>query len=147
MDSTWRMILGIAMLWLHIGSAITLLGGFVFARFALAPAIDSLPEGERRSFDSSVASRFRGLAYTVIGTALISGIYNYLTKSAFPPGYHMWIGIKFLLVLHIFAAAILYSLPDVAPATRSRRATGILISGALLVLISAYLRWISVMPR
>lgn len=147
MDPTVRMTLGIAMRWLHISSAIALLGGFLFARFALAPAINSLPESERGPFDARVASRFRGLLYTVIATALISGVYNYLTKSVFPPGYQMWIGIKFLLVLHIFAAAILYSLPNVPPAKRGRRATGVLISGFAVVLISAYLRWISLNPR
>lgn len=147
MDSTWRMPLGIAMRWLHISSAITLVGGFLFARFALTPAMDALPAGERDSFDARVSAQFRGLLYTVIATALISGLYNYLTKSVYPPGYHMWIGIKFLLVLHIFAAAILYSLPNASPAKRSRSAAGIVISGFVVVLISGYLRWISLSAR
>lgn len=141
------MVLGIAMRWLHIASVIALLGGFVFARVALSPAIESLPQEERGAFDARVAARFRGLLYVVIVTILISGIYNYLTKVSYPPRYQMWLGIKFLLVLHIFSAAILYALPNVTPEKRKRRATGVVISGCVVVLISAYLRWISLTPR
>ncbi len=28
-------------------------------------------------------------------------MYNYATKASYPPSYHMWMGIKLLLVLHI----------------------------------------------
>ena len=136
MDPTLRMVLGIAMRWLHISSVITILGGFVFARFALTPALAS----------TEVVSRFRGLLYTAIVAVLVSGIYNYLTKSSYPPGYHMWIGIKFLLVLHVFAVSILYTLANVSEAKRSRLATGIVVSGFVIVLISGYLRWISLNP-
>ena len=40
-------------------------------------------------------------------------MYNYATKASYPPGYHMWMGIKLLLVLHITASAILYSVRTV----------------------------------
>ena len=66
---------------------------------------------------------FRPLADSiVIATVLISGIYNYATKASYPPGYHMWMGIKLLFVLHIFASAILYSTraPNPKPSATAR---------------------------
>jgi len=58
----------------------------------------------------------------------------------------MWLGIKLLLVLHIFAAAILYTLPSADDSKRRLQASGIVISGLIIVLISGYLRWISILP-
>jgi hypothetical protein len=49
----------------------------------------------------------------------------------------LWFGIKMLLALHIFAAMVLYR------KGKERTLTGIVISGAAIVAISAYLRWIS----
>jgi FtsH-binding integral membrane protein len=141
------MALGIAMRWVHIASVVTLLGGFIFARFALAPALASLPENDRNRLSSKVAQSFRGLLYTVIAAILVSGLYNYLSKATRPPGYDMWIGIKFLLVLHVFAVSLLYAFQNTDEAKRSRRALGIAISGLVIVLISGYLRWISLNPR
>lgn len=110
----------IFMRWLHIASVIVLLGGIFYAR--LAGGLDP---------------RFKPVAYTSIGGILASGIYNFLSKSSFPPHYQLWFGIKMLLVLHIFAAVILYR------KEKLRTLTGVAISGAAVVAISAYLRWIS----
>jgi hypothetical protein len=113
--------LPISMRWLHIASVIVLLGGVFYARFAV---------GE-------MAASFKPVIYAVIGGILVSGLYNFLTKPSYPPHYHMWFGIKILLALHVFAAAILYK-PG-----KQRALTGIVISGAMIVAISAFLRWIS----
>ena len=113
-------ILPLAMRWLHIASIAVLLGGVFYARFA----VGDLQEG------------FKPLAYGAIGGILISGTYNFLSKPAYPPHYHMWFGIKILLVLHIFAATILYR-------GKTRALTGIVISGAIVIAISGVLRWLS----
>ena len=131
------------MRWIHIASVVTLVGGFIYTRFALAPALVSFPATERDALAKRVNETFRPLLYTVLVTVLGSGLYNYLTKPVYPPHYHMWIGIKLLLVLHIFAAAILYSRRAADEAKRNRTATGIVISGLVVIAISAYLRWIS----
>jgi hypothetical protein len=112
--------LHIAMRWLHISSVIVLLGGAFYALIV-------------RGMDP----RFTPVAYTAIGGILASGIYNFLSKTSYPPHYHMWFGIKMLLALHIFAATVLYK------KGKERSLTGIVISGAAIVAISAYLRWIS----
>ena len=108
------------MRWLRIVSVIVLLGGAFYA---------SVAAGE-------MLSSFKPVAYTAIGGILVSSLYNFLSKSVYPRHYHMWFGIKILLVLHIFAATILYR-------GKPRSLTGIVISGAIVIAISGWLRWIS----
>ena len=113
-------LLPVAMRWLHLASIVVLLGGIFYARFAVG----------------DLAAGFKPVAYAAIGGILISGLYNFMSKPAFPPHYQMWFGIKILLVLHIFAATILYR-------GKTRVLTGIVISGAIVIAISGWLRWIS----
>jgi hypothetical protein len=114
-------LLHLGMRWLHVASVVVLLGGIFYARFAVG----------------DLAQGFKPMAYAAIGGILISGTYNFLSKQAYPPHYHMWFGIKILLVLHIFAATILYR-------GKTRALTGIVISGAIVLGISAWLRWLSI---
>ena len=43
MDPTLRAVLAVSMRWIHVTSVVTLIGGFIFARFALAPALATDP--------------------------------------------------------------------------------------------------------
>jgi cytochrome c oxidase assembly factor CtaG len=74
---------------------------------------------------------------------LISGLYKYLTKPFYPPHYHAVIGVKFLFVLHVFAASVLYTLPNLTEAKRRQRLNWLVISGLVIVAISAYLRFMT----
>jgi putative copper export protein len=143
MDPTLRAVLGVCMRWIHIVSVVTLIGGFIYARFVLAPALAVLKPDEREVIGSKAVDRFRPLIIIVVITVLGSGMYNYLTKTSFPPGYNMWMGIKLLLVLHIFASAILYSVRPANEAKRNRTALSIVISGLIVIGIAAYLRHLS----
>ena len=138
-----RAVLAVCMRWIHIASVVTLIGSFIYARYMVAPALASLPGPARDAFEDLVTARFRPLLYTLLATILGSGLYNYLTKKSYPPHYHMWIGIKFLLGLHIFAVALLYAMPGATSAKRERWLTGMVYSGFVIIAISAYLRWIS----
>jgi hypothetical protein len=113
-------VLSVSMRWLHFASIAILLGGVFYARFAVG----------------DLANGFKPMAYAAIGGILISGTYNLLSKPVIPPHYHLWFGIKILLVLHIFAATILYR-------GKTRALTGIVILGAIVIAISGWLRWIS----
>jgi len=126
MEPTVRAVLAILMRWIHIASVVTLIGGFIYARYALAPALAALPDAEQKTFGWRVIANFHPLMYTGLVTILGSGLYNYLTKA-----------------LHIFSVAILYSLPGADQAKRNRWLTGIVISGLIVIAISGYLRWIS----
>jgi uncharacterized membrane protein len=143
MDPTLLAVLAMCVRWIHIASIVTLIGGFIYARFVLAPGLASVPTPERESVGSSVVNSFRPLLFAVLITALGSGIYNYATKASYPPGYHMWIGIKLLLVLHIAASAILYAVRESDQAKRNRTALSIAISGLVVIAISGYLRYLS----
>src|SRR5229473_4796949 len=131
MGPTVRAVLAVCMRWIHITSIVTLIGGFIYARFALAPVLSTLGESEGGRLSRRVIESFRPLLYTVLVTALGSGLYNYLNKAAYPPHYHMWIGIKFLFVLHIFAVSILYPMPGANEAKRRRWLTGMVVSGLI----------------
>ena len=146
MDPTLRAVLGVCMRWIHVTSVVTLIGSFIYARYIVAPALATLGEPAREAFQRNVLERFRPLLYTLILTILGSGVYNYLTKSSYPPSYHIWIGIKFLFVLHIFAVTILYTLPGADEAKRMRWLTGMVYSALVIFAISAWLRWISLSP-
>jgi hypothetical protein len=110
--------LHIAMRWVHIASVIVLLGGVFYSWFV----------GE-------MDLRFKPVVYTAIGGILVSGTYNFLSKTAYPDHYHMWFGIKALLALDVMAAAVLYK--------KGKSLMRPVIFGAAIVAISGYLRWIS----
>ncbi len=136
-------VLGVFMRWLHITSVVTLIGGFLYARFALWPVFESLEPAQAEALAKNTAVSVRPLLYTALVCNLVSGLYNYLTKASYPPLYHMLIGIKFLFVLHIYAVAILYASPNASAGKRRRWLTGLAISGLVIIAISADLRWLS----
>ena len=143
MDPTLRAVLAVSMRWIHITSVAMLMGGFIFARLALTPALAVVSEPERGAVARRVIANFRPWLYTILATLIGSGLYNYLNKASYPPHYHMWIGIKFLFALHIFAVTLLYANPDAAEDKRNRWLTGMIASGLIVIAISAYLRWLS----
>jgi hypothetical protein len=132
MDEITRAVLGVLMRWIHITSVVVLIGGFFYAR-----VVDTL------------VPRFRTWILLTIVTLLGSGFYNFVTKPAYPPYYHMFFGIKMLLVLHVFAVGLLLAAPPgrdpAKDAKRPRLMSGVLVSGFCIILISAYLRWISLL--
>jgi hypothetical protein len=143
MDPALVAVLAVCMRWIHIASIATLIGGIIYARFVLGPALQPLAEIERAVVSKRAVGIFRPLLYTVLLTILGSGLFNYLTKTNYPPHYHMWMGIKLLIVLHIFSMSILYTVRDPGERKRNRWLTGTVISGLIVIAISGYLRWIS----
>ena len=143
MDPITGASLGILMRWMHIVSVITAIGGLLYSSLVVAPALSSLPEAARPDFAAAVNNRFRPLLRLAIFTLIVSGLYNLVTKANLPPGYHMWFGIKMLLALHVIAVSFLLSSSSVTQQRRTRMTTGVVISGGVIVLLSAYLRFLS----
>lgn len=143
MDPTLAAVLGVCMRWIHIASVTALLGSFVYARFIMIPSLAVLPEGLRADLEKKVRARFRPLAYLLIVTTLGSGLYNYLNKPPEPSIYQMLIGMKFLLVLHIFAVTLLYTARAVDEVKQKRWLGGMVISGLVIVALSAVLRYVA----
>jgi uncharacterized membrane protein len=139
--------LGVLMRWIHITSIVIAVGGLIFARFALHPSLARLPEAQRQSVVDGIASRFSPWIWAALAGAVVSGLYNFLTKPSYPPGYHMWFGIKALLALHIIAVLILLARPRGSYEKRARWMSGVIASGLAVFAISAYLRWISNVPQ
>jgi hypothetical protein len=109
--------LGMAMRWLHLFSVMLLVGGVAYARF----------------YAGDLAAGFKRLGCWLIGAILLSGIYNFVRKSGPSVHYDIWLGVKVLLALHIFAVVWFYR-------GKQRALTGAVVSAALIVAISEYLR-------
>jgi uncharacterized membrane protein len=130
----------VLMRWLHIASVVTLIGGMISGRFVLSQAVEGLSAEARESFMDRAAALFRPLMFTAMACLLISGTYNILSNVGHTPLYHMLLGIKLLLVMHVFAVAVLIARPR--NPRRARMMAGAAISGLVIIAISAYLRHI-----
>jgi uncharacterized membrane protein len=99
--------------YMHILGAIALMGGTIFMRFALAPTVRELDPAARAAIHEQVRSRWAKFVMLAAALLLISGIanlglaarYDYDRIFGMKPGYHMIVGIKFLLALPIFLFA------------------------------------------
>ncbi len=131
-------VLSVILRWLHIASAATLVGGFLYARMAAVPAGEAISPENRERFGERAAAAFRPFCYAAITGLLISGLYTLFTTPGHTPRYHALLGVKLLLALHIFATAVLVGQPG--RSGRPRMMTGAFVSGLAIILISAYLR-------
>jgi len=130
-------ILTVIMRWMHISSMATLVGGILYARLVMAPSIGMLAPDAREALSGRAAARYRPLVVAAMIGLVLSGLYRLLITPGHRPLYHMLFGIKMLLALHVFAAAILIVKPH--NPRRTRMMTGVLVSGLVIILISAWL--------
>jgi uncharacterized membrane protein len=130
--------LAVFMRWLHISSVATLIGGMIFGRFVVTPASSALSAETQKAFGEKAAAAFRPLVAAAIVCLLVSGMYNIISAPGHTVKYHILLGVKLLLVLHVFAVAWLVVQPN--NQRRARMMFGGAISGLIIILISAYLR-------
>jgi uncharacterized membrane protein len=110
--------LGFVLRWFHLIAAITVVGGSIFMRFALAHSASVLPDAERKALYEQVRSRWAKLVMASIGFLLLTGLINlilFLRDSKTPPWeawhksysllYNAVFGIKFLLAMALFFIA------------------------------------------
>jgi uncharacterized membrane protein len=136
-------VAGVWMRWVHILTVITVLGGLIYARLVESPALELLPLERRADVAGAINNRFRPWLRFALFALVLSGLYNLVTKVNLPPGYHLWFGVKMLFALHIITVSFLLSKPSVKQERRNRMMSGVVISGVIVVLISAYLRFLS----
>jgi uncharacterized membrane protein len=96
--------------YMHILGAIALMGGTIFARFAVLPSLNSLPDSTRVELHGQLRRRWAHVVRLAALCLLVSGIANmgiYAAMYEFPTftKYNMVAGIKFLLALPIFFIA------------------------------------------
>jgi uncharacterized membrane protein len=131
-------VLLVIMRWIHIASMATLIGGILYGRLVMAPAIATLAPDARESLSSTAAVLFRPFVFAAIGGLVVSGVFNLFTNTGHRPIYHMVLGIKLLLALHVFAVSILIVQPK--NPRRVRMMTGAMISGLIILAIAAWLK-------
>jgi uncharacterized membrane protein len=130
--------LNVTMRWLHIISVVVLIGGVLYGRLVMVPAMRALPAAEQDTLGEAMAARFRSLLYLAILLLIGTGTYNLFLNLGRGPVYQALLGIKMLLALHVFAVGILIVRPG--NPKRARQMTGIAISGVIIIAISAVLR-------
>jgi hypothetical protein len=131
-------VLFVLMRWLHFASMATLVGGIIYGRLVMTASITTLSPDARDALDGHAAGGYRPLVLASVIGLIVSGTYNLLTNPGHTPKYHMLLGMKLMLALHVFAVAFLITQPK--NPRRARMMTGTLISGLLVLAISAYLR-------
>jgi hypothetical protein len=136
--------LTVFMRFVHIVSAITLLGGALAWLYGALPSTAALAGETRAKIENAMASAWRPFVLIAIIGILISGAFNFVRKmqtTVLSPAYHAVFGIKVLLALHVIAAIFLATTPN--NSRRARQLTGVVISGIAIVILSAVLRWLT----
>ncbi len=91
--------------WIHVGTAIVLVGGSVFMRFILMPAAKDLPDDQHLALKGRIMGRWKRFVHTGIMLFMLSGAYNYYKAMPFHKGdklYHPLIGTKIILAMIVF---------------------------------------------
>ena len=130
-------VLGMFMRWLHYSSLATLIGGILYGRLVMVPASATLAPDERDALADRAAVAFRPFVLAAICGLVVSGAYNILTHPGHRRPYHVLLGIKLLLALHVFVVTLLIARPG--HPHRTRLMTGAAISGLAIIAIAAYL--------
>lgn len=103
------LIVDILSRWLHVISAIVLMGGSIYTRFVLMPAAAQLPDAEHAQLRDAIRRSWAKTVGAAIGLLLLSGFFNYFRaiKGDVKPSslYHALIGTKMLLSLAVFFLA------------------------------------------
>lgn len=132
----------------HVGTAITLVGGSVFMAFALMPAAAAkLSDEEHDRLRDGVLGRWKKFVGPGIGLFLISGFYNYMKAIPFHKGdglYHGLVGTKMILALAVFfLASALVGKSKGLEGIRKNRAKWLkvlIVLAAIIVCISGFVK-------
>ncbi len=148
---TTELALSLLMRWIHVLTAIVLVGGLIFYRLVFVPvAAKVLSEEEQEKLHVPLMRRWKMFIHPPIVLFLLSGFYNYaFVTSANHEGqalYHALFGVKFLLALGVFALAIVMtSTMGWSENLRKKQAlwSMLVLLSVVVVLIGGYLK---VMP-
>lgn len=140
--------LELASRWLHVLSAITLLGGSIFSLAVLMPAAKELSEPEHEKLRAAVLQRWKKFVHAGIGLLFLTGIFNFIRAIYAHKGlpdygtYHLVINTKILLAFAIFfLASILVGRTSAAIAMRKNAKlwVGVIVAlGVTVVILSGY---------
>lgn len=145
-------VLALVARWMHILAAITAVGGTIFQRVALVPAVAKLADGDRRALAEALRSRWSKFVMASIAFLLISGFYNFLTIVRLydlpRPWYHALFGVKFLLALAIFfIASVLAGRSEATQKFRDNAKSWLTVNMCLAILLVMISGALKVMPH
>ncbi len=89
----------------HVGTAITLVGGSLFMLLVLMPSAKELDESPHKQLAAAVGGRWKRFVHLGILLFLISGFYNYFRAMPKHEGdslYHALVGTKILIAMVVF---------------------------------------------
>ena len=149
--------LNLVLRWLHVLSAITLMGGVLYVRFAVIPTLDALDEKLRETVGAPLRKNWAKFLHLSLALLLVTGIANMVLipmNNEFPedaPSYGMLAGIKFMLALPVFfIVSVLNGRSQNAARFREKSRLWLNIAVALcvaIVLLGGYLRFIPRTPK
>jgi len=93
---------------IHVATAIVMVGGTVFMRFVLMPAAAELSQAEHDQLRQRLLARWKRVVHGGIGLFIGSGFYNFIQALPKHKGdglYHGLVGTKILLAFAIFFIA------------------------------------------
>ncbi len=131
----------------HVSTAIALVGGSVFTLLVLLPATKALSEAAHTTLASAITSRWKRFVHLGILLFLVSGFYNYFRAMEAHRGdglYHALVGTKMILALAVFfiASALVgrSSAFDSFRAHRHRWLTIMVLLSVVIVAVSSFVK-------
>ena len=100
--------LDVASRFLHVLTAIILLGGSTFMLLVILPSLQASEDSLRKSMASTIRDRWKRFVHLGIAIFLLTGFYNYFQAMPKHKGdglYHALVGTKILLALAVFFVA------------------------------------------
>jgi uncharacterized membrane protein len=131
----------------HVGTAITLVGGSVFMLLVLMPAAKLLSDESHNQLAAAVSARWKRFVHIGVLLFLVSGFYNYWQAIPLHRGdglYHALVGTKIILALGLFflAAALVGRSEKLEPIRRNRAKwlSILVLLAATIVAISGFVK-------
>ena len=141
------MILDVISRFVHIATAITLVGGSVFTWLVLMPAVKAISDEAHQTLAAAVVARWKRIVHVGILLFLVSGFYNFFRALDSHQGdslYNALLGTKILLAFVVFfiASALVGRSPKLEPMRQAKAkwlAVMILLA-TVIVGISGYVK-------
>ena len=149
------MYLDLLFRWIHILSALVLVGGTFFLRFSLVPAAASLGGDVQRSLLDAWRPRWARLVMLSSGLLLLTGLVNavrIILGYEFPNSpYHALVAVKLLIALAIFwISAVLAGRSELAQKFREKMSFWLTVNVILALLIvglASYMKMVDRTPK
>lgn len=131
----------------HISTAIAVVGGSVFMLCVLLPALRAMSDDSHSTLSQGITARWKRFVHLGIVLFLASGFYNYFKAMPLHKGdglYHALLGTKILLALVVFfiASALVGRSPTFAAmrAKRGKWLAILVLLTVIIVLISSFVK-------